>query len=295
MSVHFLSFARATRSNIAPSYLSRLRYFFSRSAQQEELFTANQTSASIGSQSDNLATQRVFTLPKGFKPVVIQRPDYIEKALAPLVDILDQEPSAALYLSLDAEWNVRRRIGVSVLQLCAHIDPPAVYIISVHQLSSLPPSLLRLLTSERVYKVGSRIKGDLTRLRKQFPSQLTDHVRFSTIDLKEYALTRGIIQPKQTGTLAALCETVLGVQLPKDTRLRAHNSWEFPIISTSLIHYAACDVLVTRRIFETMSTMTPEPGEDFDDAVQGALDDDIDDIGGVQVAATESVLGRPFI
>lgn len=141
---------------------------------------------------------------------------------------------------------------------------------------------MRLLASERVWKVGSHIKGDLTRLRKQFPSQLNDTVQFSTIDLKDYALSRGIIQPKQTGTLAALCEVVLGMQLPKDPRLRATNSWEYPSISTSLIHYAACDVLVTRRIFETMSVASDVGTDDSD----GLLDDYI---GGVQVATVDSI------
>ncbi|KAJ3898314.1 ribonuclease H-like domain-containing protein [Lentinula edodes] len=195
---------------------------------------------------------RVFDLPKGFRPTLLQRPDYIEKALGPLVEIIDQDSPETLYLSMDAEWNIRRRTGVSIIQLCPHIDPTVVYIIAVHRLSSLPPSLLRLLTSERVWKIGSRIKGDLTRLRKQFPTQLHDSIRFSTIDLKEYALAGRFIQPKQSGALASLCETVLGQRLPKDQDTRANNSWEYPTISSSLLHYAACDVLASRRIFEKM-------------------------------------------
>ncbi|KAJ4497290.1 hypothetical protein C8R41DRAFT_222739 [Lentinula lateritia] len=176
---------------------------------------------------------RVFDLPKGFRPTLLQRPDYIEKALGPLMEIIDQDSLKTLYL-------------------CPHIDPTVVYIIAVHRLSSLPPSLLRLLTSERVWKIGSRIKGDLTRLRKQFPTQLHDSTRFSTIDLKEYALAGRFIQPKQSGALASLCETVLGQRLPKDQDTRANNSWEYPTISSSLLHYAACDVLASRRIFEKM-------------------------------------------
>ncbi|KAJ3813690.1 ribonuclease H-like domain-containing protein [Lentinula lateritia] len=195
---------------------------------------------------------RVFDLPKGFRPTLLKRPDYIEKALEPLAKVIDQDSLTTLYLSMDAEWNIRRRSGVSIIQLCPHIDPTVVYIIAVHQLSSLPPSLLRLLTSERVWKIGSRIKGDLTRLRKQFPSQLHDSVRFSTIDLKEYALAGRFIQPNQSGALASLCETVLGQRLPKDQDTRANNSWEYLTISPSLLHYAACDVLASRRIFEKM-------------------------------------------
>ncbi|KAJ3739312.1 ribonuclease H-like domain-containing protein [Lentinula detonsa] len=197
---------------------------------------------------------RMLSLPQGFKPTLLRGLDEVEEALEPLVELVDQDPNASLYLSMDAEWNVRRRLGVSILQLCPHMDPTVVYIITVHRFSFLPPSLLRLLTSERVWKIGSHIKGDLTRLRKQFPSQLDDSLQFSTIDLKTYALAKGFIQPKQTGTLASLCETVLGVHLPKDQKTRANNNWEYPTISTSLLHYAACDVLASRRIFERIAS-----------------------------------------
>jgi hypothetical protein len=50
-----------------------------------------------------------------------------------------------------------------------------------------------------VFKVGSAIKGDITRLKKQFP-QLAEQTSFNTIDLKEYAIQRGIILQKQSGT-----------------------------------------------------------------------------------------------
>ncbi|KAF9073373.1 hypothetical protein BDP27DRAFT_1318788 [Rhodocollybia butyracea] len=176
---------------------------------------------------------------------------------------------------MDAEWNISRRMGVSTIQLCPHFDPLAVYIIRVHRLSSLPPSLLRLLTSERVWKIGSRIKGDLTRLKKQFPSQLDDNTRFSTIDLKDLARSRGLIQPRQSGSLAALCDAILGLELPKDPKIRANNNWEFSTISPALLYYAACDVAASRHIFEAMFDHTLSITEQtlptsLDDGSEGA-------------------------
>ncbi|KAJ3787743.1 ribonuclease H-like domain-containing protein [Lentinula aff. detonsa] len=236
-----------------------LRYITSGHKPTQDKLLNSSSFASLKEDHDTLippvtSKLHMLSLPQGFKPTLLRGLDEVEEALEPLVELVDQDPNASLYLSMDAEWNVRRRLGVSILQLCPHMDPTVVYIIAVHRLSSLPPSLLRLLTSERVWKIGSQIKGDLTRLRKQFPSQLDDSIQFSIIDLKTYALAKGFIQPKQTGTLASLCETVLGLHLPKDQKTRANNNWEYPTISTSLLHYAACDVLASRRIFERISS-----------------------------------------
>ncbi|KIK66675.1 hypothetical protein GYMLUDRAFT_909987 [Collybiopsis luxurians FD-317 M1] len=240
--------------------IQAFRYFSSSAVPQTRLLGSNidiptavpNLSDSQPAELDDAITLPVFDLPKSCKVKVVQLPDYIDNALKSLVDLLDEDPDASLHLSMDAEWNVLRRTGVSILQLCPHTDPTTVYIVKVHQLTELPLSLLRLLTSKRVWKIGSQIKGDLTRLRKQFPSQLDDSVTFSTIDLKEYAISKGIIQRKQTATLAALCEIVLGMHLPKDTQTRTNNNWEFKTISSRLLHYAACDVVASRQIFERM-------------------------------------------
>jgi hypothetical protein len=73
--------------------------------------------------------------------------------------------------------------------------------------------------NDRVFKVGSSIKGDLTRLKKQFP-QLAEQTSFNTIDLKEYTIQRGLIGRKQSGTLDVLVEKLLGMFLPKDESVR---------------------------------------------------------------------------
>ena len=45
---------------------------------------------------------------------------------------------------------------------------------------------------DRVFKIGSAVKADLTRLKKQFP-QLAGQSSFTVIDLKEYVIQRGVI------------------------------------------------------------------------------------------------------
>jgi hypothetical protein len=88
----------------------------------------------------------------------------------------------------------------------------------VHCFKTLPISLLRILISDRVFKIGSHIKADFTRLQKQF-SQLEDQPSFNVIDLKEYLIQRGVLRQKDAGGLDVLAEKVLGKCLPKDPKI----------------------------------------------------------------------------
>jgi hypothetical protein len=93
--------------------------------------------------------------------------DLAEKAMSSLLAPLDLDPNAYLCISLDAEWNISRHIGVSVIQIVPHNDPDMIFVIPVsiiqccgclqtltvvhfkiHKFHQLPPSLLRLLISD---------------------------------------------------------------------------------------------------------------------------------------------------
>ena len=117
-------------------------------------------------------------------------------------------------------------------------------------------SLLRLLVNDCVFKVGSAVKADLTRLKKQF-SQLAEQTSFNTIDLKEYAIQRGVIGRKQSGTLDILVEKLLGMFLSKDESVRRSDQWEVPKLSEHHIHYAALDVVASRLVFQKASEIAP--------------------------------------
>ena len=104
--------------------------------------------------------------------------------------------------------------------------------------------------------MGSSIKGDFTHLKKQFP-QLAQQTSFNTIDLKEYAIQRGIINRKQSGTLDGLVEKLLGMFLPKDDSLRKSDQWEVPQIPGRLITYAISDVIASHLVFQKASEIAP--------------------------------------
>ncbi|KAJ7747498.1 hypothetical protein B0H16DRAFT_1850684 [Mycena metata] len=123
---------------------------------------------------------------------------------------------------------------------------------AAHGLGSLIiPTALKV-----VFFVGSSIPGDFTRLKKQF-NQL-ENQRFRVIDLKQFAIQRGAIQKKDSGSLDALAEKVLGAYLCKDSSLRQCEYWETNLTERQdLINYAALDVYASRLIFERISEMAP--------------------------------------
>lgn len=129
----------------------------------------------------------------------------------------------------------------------------------------LPQSLLRLLISDQVFKIGSSIKADFTRLKKQFP-QLEKQRSFNVIDLKEYCTQRGIIPRKGSGALDILLEKTSGMYLSKDENLRRSEDWETREIRTDLLQYAALDVYASRIVFEKATEIAPPASVDADTA-----------------------------
>ncbi|KAK7025723.1 hypothetical protein R3P38DRAFT_2778525 [Favolaschia claudopus] len=99
--------------------------------------------------------------------------------------------------------------------------------------------------------IGSSIQGEFTRLKKQF-TQL-ENQKINTIDLKQFAIQRALIEKKESGSLDSLAAKFLGVFLSKDPSLRTGENWEQTVISPDLINFAALDVYTSRLIFEKLS------------------------------------------
>ncbi|KAF5379066.1 hypothetical protein D9615_005940 [Tricholomella constricta] len=190
-----------------------------------------------------------ISLPDTVKISILDTPELTESTLASIMAPLDLNSDAHLCVSLDAEWNLSRRVGVSVLQTAPHSEPDSIFIIPVHKFPRLPTSLLRLLILTQVFKVGSAIKGDITRLKKQF-LELPDECSFSIIDLKEYCIQRGLVVRGAPASLDILVEKALKMYLPKDGTVRKSEEWEAKQLPPGHIQYAALDVYATRTVFE---------------------------------------------
>jgi hypothetical protein len=149
-------------------------------------------------------------LPSSLKVTWISTPELTETALSSILDPLNDSSTNHICVSFDAEWNFSRQIGVSIIQIAPHSNPDLIFIIPVHfflinlyvlkfnpinqihKFRQLPPSLLCLLISKQVFKIGSAIRGDITHLKHQF-LQLAATLFFNIIDLKEYCINHGII------------------------------------------------------------------------------------------------------
>ncbi|KAJ7588232.1 hypothetical protein C8J56DRAFT_1080162 [Mycena floridula] len=202
----------------------------------------------------------VLVLPQDLKTIVLPTPELVESTLSSWFVPIDDNPNYSMTVQVDAEWNVSRRTGVSILQLALDIpsDPlSSVYIIPVHRFDGkLPASLLRLIIHPRVFKIGSAVKGDLTRLKKQFPA-LAGQSAFSCIDLKEYAISRGLLGRREAGGLDALAEKILGKYLPKDTDLRQVEEWETNRIPPRLLEYATRDIYTSHCLYRKITSTAP--------------------------------------
>jgi ribonuclease D len=120
----------------------------------------------------------------------------------------------------------------------------------------LPPSLLHLLLSDRVFKIGPAVKADLTWIKKQ-SSQLANQVSFTTINLKDYCMQRGIITWKESGALDALLAKTLHLYLPKDNTVCQCEEWEAKTLHSDLLHYAVRDVIGSQMVFEKATESSP--------------------------------------
>jgi hypothetical protein len=54
----------------------------------------------------------------------------VEGALSSLLQPIDLNAGASLVVSLDAEWNVSRQTGVSILQIAPHSSPTDIVIVT---------------------------------------------------------------------------------------------------------------------------------------------------------------------
>jgi hypothetical protein len=72
-----------------------------------------------------------FQLSTALKVEILGTPDLVQASLYPLIMSLDDDPNHCLCISLDAEWNVSRTVGVSIIQIAPHSEPNAIHIIPV--------------------------------------------------------------------------------------------------------------------------------------------------------------------
>lgn len=70
-------------------------------------------------------------LPPTTKLLVLDTPALVEGIFSSLMAPIDANDSAFMCVHFDAEWNISRNVGVSIVQISPHSCPDNIYIIPV--------------------------------------------------------------------------------------------------------------------------------------------------------------------
>jgi hypothetical protein len=120
----------------------------------------------------------------------------------------------------------------------------------VFKKKSLPMSLLAVMNSRDIVKVGTNIEADLAALRQDFPTfQLARTSDIGAIELTQLAEKKAIIPSARDSSLAEITHAALGLRLPKVDLM---SSWASPTLSKSQTASAALDAWIRQCIYHSL-------------------------------------------
>lgn len=184
--------------------------------------------------------ETISELPKGeFEGTikVISRPEEIDDVI----------PEIAIHnvLGFDTEtkpaFRKGRSHGVSLLQLSSE-DITWLFRL---QMTGFSNSLIKILSSKTIIKVGAAILDDIRALKK---IQYFEDKGF--VDLQKHVHEYGV-EEKGVKKMAAI---FLGKRISKRQRL---TNWEAPVLTEPQRRYAATDAWVCLKIYKTMQEIQP--------------------------------------
>lgn len=167
----------------------------------------------------------------------------------------DANDAPVTLLGFDLEWVPSRQRGVSpsrvaLVQLCAGAK---CLLVRTHQSETLPPALCQLLLSTTL--VGLNLKGDLTKLVKDFRSD------FSKSDAKRLAANAIDVAveirktlPTHSKALEKIVLSVTGKTLfkPAGDAVMFHQHWGDEVLSPALVNYAAADAAAPLEVYNVL-------------------------------------------
>lgn len=165
--------------------------------------------------------------------------------LRTICDTLLQEIKGS-YIGLDAEWNfgVGRSPGkLALLQI--YPGNNTVFLCRMTKIKGLPKSLIEILRSAEIKKVGVRVNNDIKKLLHDFNH---DKVYDGAVELGTFARKRGVVDDARI-SLAGLCRLLLKKDLDKSPR---YSDWENAELSERQKNYAASDAIVSYEVFKRL-------------------------------------------
>ncbi|KAL9536765.1 hypothetical protein MBANPS3_012383, partial [Mucor bainieri] len=208
-------------------------------------------------------TSEELALPDDVEMVYVSPEDYneIEGKMEALVQELKSMDSQAA-VGFDAEWvvSIQRRNQAEDIQISNATESnraennkvstiqiaykKTVYILHFDDAcTSLPPSLVELLTDESIKKVGRNVGGDLARIARGYGT-----IGTGALELGAFCSARKCI-PTGTLSLSEISSIVLGAKISKDERLSAWNCEE---LSNEQQKYAAIDAWAGLAIYDAV-------------------------------------------
>lgn len=204
----------------------------------------------------NLSGMPEARLPDQYSVKIFDTVETIEQAAESLLFALEQVAPELKMLGFDTEWPTEMqnfRLGLdpptqhfkpALIQLASE---DTAYLFRVYHLDYLPPSLVSLLESQHIFKIGHCTANDVSKLRQHFNVECNQ-----VIDLvKLCRLTNLIVDRRKTPSLAQVCALALGKYLPKPDDIR-QSRWDLAL-SRRHLDYAALDALVSLQIFINVS------------------------------------------
>jgi ribonuclease D len=151
-------------------------------------------------------------------------------------------------LGFDTESKAAFKKGVknkpSLIQLATHND---VFLFRISY-AGFTSSLIRILESDKILKVGVAVKQDIGELQ-----QLKSFRPSAFVELQEYSSQFGITD----NSLKKMAAIVLGKYISKSQRL---SDWEAKQLKMSQLQYAATDAWVSRAIYLKLKENEREKG-----------------------------------
>ncbi|THH17937.1 hypothetical protein EUX98_g9038 [Antrodiella citrinella] len=178
-----------------------------------------------------------------------------------LLTELTEAESGELVVAMDMEWPFDRSSGmygnVAMLSIAYNTT---IYLMRLVVFSKkngklyLPGSLLTVLRSSRIKKVGVNIRGDLTRLFNDCGFSASDTPFEGDVSLGVMARDRDLTD-KATIGLADLSTMVLRRFLPKEESIRISTTWDDPNLPPHFWDYAALDVYASWAIYDVLNAV----------------------------------------
>ena len=236
-----------SRENEARSHPIQLR---NASTDVEKRFNSNTEYTSLNtSQRSMPLTTKMYELSypllaQGVK--VVYTTDALEAEKWLRYNVIDC-PTQVSAVGFDIEWKpqfVSKKYGgteneTAVLQLA--VDNSCL-VLHVYHMDRLPKSLKLVLRDKDILNVGSDIKRDGSKLKRDLGLVLEG--------LADIQLMAKEIDPSMRKTgLKALAQTFLGIELDKT---RAMSNWEKYPLTFTQIEYAALDAWIGLKIFQKM-------------------------------------------